>query len=234
MQIHALTVCVEYADFLALSVERWLPGLASWTIVSTPGDRPTADIARAHGLRLHTTDVFYANGAAFNKGAAMEEARAAMPWEDWILFLDADIVPGYGWAQQIDEYAPRCGQLYSARRRECPDPSMVDNLSLQKNMSDGIGVGYFQLFHVDDPALEGDPLIETDWVHAGCYDSSFMHRWPRRARQLLPIRLVHVGERNNWFGRGNTEQFKTMMQLRRERGGYEHERIGVYGGSPCK
>lgn len=223
MKIHALTVCVNYADLLALSIGRWRESIESLVVVTDLRDEASAELARRHKCDLHQTDAFTRDGATFNKGCAIEEARQRMPWRDWILFFDADIVPEAGWIDKLSNCQP--GKLYSARRLECLNVQDIDSPSLPVIKTDGVGVGYFQLFHATDPHAQGAPLIETCWKHAGVYDSHFMHRWEDRDRQLLPLRLVHVGERDNWWGRGNKQAFQQMQDERRRLGGIEHERI---------
>lgn len=225
MNIHGLTVCVNYADLLALSIERWAGSLASLTIVSDTRDSATKELAEQHGCRLVQTDVFYSHGATFNKGAAMEFARQQMPWQDWILFFDADIVPEPDWLSIATRATPGC--LWSACRFDAPTPADIDRDDLKPIKTDGIGVGYFQLFHSADSKVQDSPLLETCWKHAGVYDCNFMHRWAGNERKLLPLRLVHVGERDNWWGRGNKSAFEAMQSERKRLGGWQHERIEV-------
>lgn len=223
-RIDGLTACVNYSDLLALSIERWATSLASLTVVTTTSDFATAELVERHGGRVFKTDVFTANGATFNKGAAMEAARQEMPWKDWILFFDSDIVPQADW-RKVAEPHLQPGNLYSARRYDAPTPEDIDSDRLKIITTDGIGVGYFQLFHSSDAKVQETPLLETCWKHAGVYDCNFMHRWTAKERHLLPIRLVHVGPRDNWFGRGNKADFEAMQAERKRLGGWEHERI---------
>lgn len=224
VKIHALTTCVNYADLLALSLARWVATLDSLLIVTDLSDEETVRLAEAHGVPVHRTNIFYQRGATFNKGAAMEEARQAMPWADWILFFDADIVPPEDWRQRLPEL--QRGKLYGPRRRECPDISQAHHTDLPYPPNDCIGVGFFQLFHSEDSHAQGVPLLETDWKHGGVYDSHFMHRWKTKDRVRLPFDVLHIGERDNWWGRGNKTAFNQMMAERKARGGYQHERIG--------
>lgn len=226
MKIHALTVCVDYSDELRLSLPRWRPLLQSYTIVTDTKDEATAALAEEHGCRLHRTDVFYANDAYFNKGAAMEEARKLMPWEDWIIFVDADIVPPVNWYHVVVTARPKPGILYSAWRHQCSDASRLDD-DWPKINGDGLGVGYFQLFHTSDPRVQDQDLIETHWAHAGNYDNAFMHRWPHTLRAALPMKLIHLGEKDNWFGKHDKETHRKMRAERNRRNGrWDHEVVG--------
>jgi hypothetical protein len=223
MKIHALTVCVDYADLLALSIDRWMATLDSLLIVTSHEDEATIELAHKHKASVYRTQAFYEDGATFNKGRAMERARKSMPWHDWILFFDADIVPPVDWREQLGELAP--GNLYGPRRRECPDVSQMERGDLPYPPNDCIGVGFFQLFHASDAKVQADPLLETDWSHAGIYDSHFMHRWSHQERKQLPFDVLHIGERDNWLGRGNKTGFAELMAERERRGGYQHERV---------
>jgi hypothetical protein len=222
MNIHGLTVCVDYADFLQLGIGRWLDGLESLTIVTTPEDLAThqlADVSQLHGteVRVHETHVFYANGAAFNKGGAMEEARRrTVPPYGWLLLFDADVVPPKGWRETVAEHA-EWGCFHGARR--------VDALTKERFQGDAPGMGYFQLFHTGDAPAQRRPLI-TSWVHAGNYDNELRDQWAPAQRRVLPLTLEHHGPRDNWFGRGQAAAFEAMQAERRARGGsWAHERL---------
>jgi hypothetical protein len=94
---------------------------------------------------------------------------------------------------------------------------------------DAIGVGYFQLFYSQDPRANSPlPVIDTFWLHGGNYDNRFMDRWRRHGLPVrkVDVRLVHIGERANWFGRGRERDFQAMQEERRRRGGqWDHERL---------
>ncbi len=158
------------------------------------------------------TEIFYANDAAFNKGAALSEAAANCitdgRWKDWVALIDADIVPPPNWKALVEAEEPQSGNLYGARR-------VLEN---GKQFYDGEIAGFFQLFHTSDPNVQRRPLVETDWVHAGGYDSEFQFRWKDHQRIHLPIHMTHLGEPGqNWFGRGEVDEMKTMLAARRGR-----------------
>lgn len=228
MTINGLTTCVDYAEFLVIGLKRWMFGLESLTVVTTHSDVRTLAAARAFGAKVFVTDAFTRDGAAFNKGRAMEEARQEMPWSDWILFFDADVVPPSNWNERLSGI--QSGSLYGCHRFEA-QPDDVDDWAGTPNITgDAPGVGYFQLFHSGDPVVQDTPLLETHWAHAGNYDNAFMDLWRKKGKQIksLPFRLAHVGERENWFGRGNSAAFNAMKQERWRHGGrWEHERIGA-------
>jgi hypothetical protein len=232
MIIHGLTVCVEYAEFLAVGLFRWLDSLESLTIVTAPHDEETRALARVDPrIAIVVTDLFYRDGAAFNKGRAMEAARQGMPWTDWILLFDADVVPPADWGRQVAAAHPDPQALHGAYRFD-GDRHDLDDRGQPSCAHDVPGVGYFQLFHSADPHVQtapGESLIDTQWRHAGNYDNRLMDRWRSAGIRVraLPFRLAHIGERENWFGRGTREAFLAMQAERRRRGGrWDHETIG--------
>lgn len=226
MKIHALTVSVQYSDFLAVGLERWKKHLASWTIITDSKDEATKKLAIENDLQLFVTDVFYEHGANFNKGWALEQARQMLPWEDWLLLLDADIVPEADWFKVLCDANPEPEKIYGAWRHQATNLTDYDSLSLRK-IQDGVcDGGYFQMFHTTDSHIATlDPVIETDWSHAGVYDSHLKKNWPDAARAVLPIRLTHLGAQENWHGRGNRDAFLKMNHERYRTGRYDHERI---------
>jgi len=213
MKINGLVCCVDYWQWLTPNLGRWFEGLDSLTIVTSTEQT----LPELQGITLVRTDLFYKDGAVFNKGRAMEYARRIMPWTDWILFFDADVIPEKGWKAKIEAQNPQPGSLYGCWRLDARCVSDVDNPGLQRFPTDAPGVGYFQLFHSTDPVVNGPlPLIATNFVHGGNYDNIFMDRWRNSARPIrsLDLRLVHVGERDNWFGIGHREMFAAMQKAR--------------------
>lgn len=210
-----MTVCVGYADLLARSIDRWLEGLDSLLVITDRSDEDTLRLAAERGATVFRTDVFYANGADFNKGAALEAGRR-FRWSDWMLLFDADITPPQGWRDQLGDIEP--GYLYGAVREDI-------HTGKPASATDVPGVGYFQLMHTEDPALMHDgELIETHWRHAGNYDNALLHRWPRKRVRVVPFHVKHNGQTwQNWCGIGNADKLDGMLAERKRTGRRDHE-----------
>jgi len=226
--MQGLTVCVDYADMLARTLHRWALALDGVTVVSTASDTDTAALCDKHAnVRLIVTDEFYANGAAFDKGGAMNAAldHGALSGAVWCCVFDADIMPPRDWESDLPrlEY----GNLYGAHRwqaqNETDTPEDIDALELVR-LGDQQFPGYFWLFHAKDRRIK-TPMF-TRWRHAGGYDSDFQDQWPEGKKVRLPTRLVHLGrDGQNWWGKGNTGAMTQMYAERARRRSLEHERI---------
>jgi hypothetical protein len=221
MNIHGLTVCVDYAYLLETAIARWGDGLDRLSVVTSPADTATHRLARVHGATLHVTDLFYRDGASFNKARAMQSAIEAhgIGTAGWILLFDADILPPPDWRQTVARSNPTPGTLYGATRCHEHGQPIPDRETAP---------GYFQLLHGNDPHAR-PPLLETHWAHAGNYDTRLQARWPPECRRRIKdLLLVHLGETGNWHGRSEEgrRRMSAMYQERRRRhGAWDHETI---------
>ena len=227
MRIDGLTVCVDFADMLEKSIARWLTGLHTLTVVTSPADTATKALcAKFPSVQVVETNIYYQGGASFNKGAAISQAAARLPWEDWILLFDADILPALDWHAALENLKLAPGQLYGAQRVQCLDMDKMDDGPTEP-IADPRPAGYFFLFHASDPEVQQRSLVDLDWMHAGNYDSMFYERWfPGRVNMLETPRLIHLGKRwAHWWGHGRTGMMQAMMEERSRREDWLHERI---------
>lgn len=234
LRIHGLTVCVDYAEYLTLTGPLWMTGLSSLTVVTTHTDTETHrtmslldHYPHRPPLMLCDTDAFTRDGAAFNKGLAMEEARSRMPWEDWILFFDVDVAPPRQWQTYLTHFLEplQMGYLYGAQRLHTPTLQDLWDVNLSPVPDDRLGYGYFQLFHAKDPKVQQTPLLDVHWRHAGNYDSNFLLSFRSMVRDIgFPV--WHIGpQHENWFGKGERAQFLQMMLTRGRAGIHESEKL---------
>jgi len=241
--MRAITISVEYDDLLAITLPRAARHFERICVVSTPTDRATADVvAGVENAELFTTDVFYARGASFNKGAAIEQAFDVVGRSGWLCLFDADIVfpPAV-----LPQARLKIGKLHAPRRRLCLDPHEFHDDADWRQwpiFGDFEHAGYCQIFHADDPVLRTRPWHPTGWANASS-DSWFQAKWSRHNKVWLPFdawHVVHLGEPGrNWHGRctrrldGTLPQHaaeraraqEQMRELRRQHG-YDKERLG--------
>jgi hypothetical protein len=211
MRIDALVVCVgqHYADTLAQALPVWLDTLDSLVVVTNDVKNITLkrDYWTTCKFTSFTTDIFYRYGAHFNKGAALSEAFYHLNPQDWVLNIDADIIPPKDW-RKIAEPLLEVGNLYGCKRHYENTTNHLESDSTFPDLW-----GYFHLWNVRDSASWIRPVYPVDCGHAGNYDHTFMRRWTEDRRRELPFTVRHIGPpRNNWFGQGNGSQ-KRMDEL---------------------
>lgn len=220
MNLKAITVCVNYADLLAKSLERWHTQTDRLVVVTAPKDHATRVLCDKHNVETFVTDLFYANGARFNKGAALSQAAITTGlrrYGEWMLTFDSDIIPPPDWRKRLNESKLVPGILYGAYRYWQPENVRQPVVDLAKKMPQSWVIGFFSLFHVRDPRLPVGPLFDCHWPHAGNYDTTFARRWPPdRQRILNELPMIHLGEeRSNWAGRGNKLELQSEFLVRR-------------------
>jgi len=237
MKIEGLTVCVDFADYLAATLPRWAKSLDQVVVVTAPRDQATQHFTRRFDNVLTvTTDVFWDRGADFNKGAGLNVGLAECHATEWVLAFDVDVLPPWDWRDTFVQAEPKRGILYGAKRAQTEFTTrgwVPDDWSDLPILGDRQVAGYFQLFHGDDPEARSRPLFEDDWRHAGNYDTSFQDRWGAGSRMdrkiFLPLVLAHLGlPQVNWYGvrPDALDKLAHHREERRKRAGrYDHERI---------
>lgn len=234
MNIRGITVSVNYSDLLSVGLDRWDAGLDDILVVTSTSDYRTIKLCTEEHVPCFQTDIFYANGAKFNKGAGLSEAILKTGWRtgaDWLLVFDADIVPPENWRQIVESKSLTPGTLYGAWRYELPENTPLDQCNPAKGpkIHQSWVIGFFSLFQASDwhlPPID-QPLFETYWTHAGNFDTSFSWKWARPAEQrFLDLHMVHLGvQRQNWLGRGTGAELSRMLGQRQHFYDVDRERI---------
>jgi hypothetical protein len=204
-RVRAITISVHYDDLLAASLAMNASHFDEVLVVTAPQDERTrAVVAHSPAARCFVTDAFYRDGAAFNKGRALEEGFDVLGRSGWLCIFDADtLLP-----RAVDLMAGvDGGHIHTPRRRICLDPAAHAAAILEEHwqgfprVPDGEPAGYCQIFHADDPHLRR-PWYGVDWKHAGGCDSDFNQHWPRDHWRWLPWECLHLGPQGqNWHGR---------------------------------
>jgi hypothetical protein len=196
-------------------------------VATSPDDHATIEVAQSvPGVKLHITTAWTDHGAYFNKGLGVEQALDAMGRHGWILIWDADIL----FPDEIpwDHFRPTF--LNGCRRRTLKDPSQWNTEIDWRRFPyerDGGPVGFWQLFHSDDPAIKDRrPWYETTFSHAGGGDCYFATHWAGGNRRVHPFDVLHLGPRDaHWFG--TSPEAKAMMSAFVIRNGWSRPRFQV-------
>jgi hypothetical protein len=213
--LEAVTVCVNYSDFLAETIASNRPHIDRWIIVTSPDDHATLDLCHDHNLEVVATRDFHRGGDAFNKGRAIERGLGMLAHSDWLLHLDADIALPGDFRESLDDadLDPACiygvdrimVQGYEAwaglKRRGFLRRSWHCTVSHREfpvgarwaDVRYGyVPIGFFQLWsqvadHRRGIRLRRYPDNHQDAARA---DVKFALQWDRRDRVLLPEVVV--------------------------------------------
>lgn len=225
--LHAITVCVDYADFLRLSIF-WNKRLFDrWTIVTVPEDKDTIQLCEENGLEIAFTERLKFNNANFNRGAAINDGIAAAKPTDWVAIIDADTLLLEDLRPQLhDTYS-----LYSTHRTYLFGwDSFVGWLKgepLRACCNHDCSYGFLQVVH------NGHPYVQGGWYSeqhgdASASDLDFRDRWEfNHERKHFTQCCVHVGPTAiNWHGR-KSAPFYTKEMLREVRSLIERKTRGA-------
>ena len=117
MKVSVVSVCVNYADFLKISLPINKQIFSQMIIVTDSRDLKTQEVCKKEGVTCIVTDVFYEKGK-FNKYAGINEGLKYVK-HDWILFLDADIVLDPLTKRTLSELTLNRYNIYGIDRVNC-------------------------------------------------------------------------------------------------------------------
>lgn len=92
VKIEAVTVCVNYGDFLAVTAEWNRHLFDQWVVVTTPDDELTREVCRKYRIEALVTEEGREPGGGLNKGYLVERGLQMLSAEGWRWHLDADVV----------------------------------------------------------------------------------------------------------------------------------------------
>jgi hypothetical protein len=90
--LEALTVCVNYGDFLAVAAEQNRALFDRWLVVTTAEDEETREVCRHFNLDTLITREGITPGREFNKGFLIERGLQQLSIDSWHWHLDADVI----------------------------------------------------------------------------------------------------------------------------------------------
>jgi hypothetical protein len=231
MRIEAITVCVDYSDFLAETLPHILSQVDELIVVTSLEDRLTRQLCRRNGVRCLSTNCFYGDEARFNKARGINYGLAHLALSDWVLHIDADIVLPQRFRHILDRAHLEQRKLYGCDRVSCigraawedfkRSPAAQYEWSCMIHAPRGwpLGtriahfdyggycpIGFFQLWH---PRTSGVERYPTHWQGTAEH-TDVLHaiQWERRDRVLIPeLIAIHLetksasGAGANWSGR---------------------------------
>jgi hypothetical protein len=223
MRLEIVVPCVEYDDFLRLTLPSNLQSEGKITVLTSGRDARTIALAQFYRTELFLTEDWWFGGP-FNKAAALNrwlDTVSVSAKDTWVMVLDADILLPFNTPIRLDNLDPTF--LYGAKRRMCADETAWNDFVQGKRtiemfpldvipVRDGRAwgnqptsnpaalCGYMQLWNPVCASCCGRfPLSGT----AALYDVKFGLSFPEDHRVDLPgFEVLHLGTgRTNWAGR---------------------------------
>jgi hypothetical protein len=212
MRIEAVTVCVDYADFLEVTLPSLISAVDDLVVVTSPRDARTRELCSRSGVRVACTDTMFSNGRRFSLGAAINAGLSCLPLSDWALVVDADIVLPRTFHKTVQHARLDPAKLYGADRVHCRGRAAWDQYctadrkalewEVQSLRDFPMGArirfpdrfcldlagyapcGYFQLWNAGATGYRDYPADERGTAEGS--DLLFSSRFPRNYRELIP------------------------------------------------
>lgn len=219
MVLRALIPCVNYADFLLMTLPCVLAVSDEPLIITTPGDEDTRAVCRRYNVACFTLADW---GTPFNKAVGLQAGLHKLLADrcgrlDWILALDADILLPASAKEVLAPRALCATKLYGALRRIVSSPEawrqyraqeLRPRLEWPSKRDLRYLTRHFQLWN-----QKAHPMRFPAVSMPADYVRGLDVQWPEADRKLLftercrdailpERRTVHLGEiGRNWHGR---------------------------------
>lgn len=207
--INGVTVCVDYSDYLRLTLRYNRHHFDKFVVVTASSDKTTKDLAKSYGCTIVQTQAVYANGAHFNKWSAAAAGFDAISIPEvqntksgsWYVYIDADILL----PRSIEWDSLEQGNLYIPPRRQitqlCEVMPKEQYWPLNQYDAEAIErASYCQIWHSDDEHVPGTDWQDTDIAHAGGRNRKFQSWW--ETSSTAPFDVLHLSTpRMDWCGR---------------------------------
>lgn len=221
MKIEAVTVCVNYGDFLAVTAE-WNRHLFDhWVVVTTPDDELTREVCQRYHLQALVTAEGHTPGGGLNKGHLVERGLQHLSTEGWRWHLDADVALPRHTRRLLELAQLDPTVIYGVDRvmvRSWADWVRLRDSGYLSQPPDNphevrfppgydlgarwvvpqagwVPIGFTQLWHASMEEWRGVRVRPYPANHPGASHTDVRHslQWDRRQRQLLPeLIAVHL------------------------------------------
>lgn len=202
--IEAVTVCVDYGDYLKETIIHNRQCFDRWVIVTEPHDKETIELCKAHDVEYLFSKRLHENGEPFAKGKAINEGLAHLDATDWLVHVDADtrMFPlGFKEAIEREEPMDKCalwgvlGRYLIEDKQELRRFESQDSDNAMFTVEDFTHVlwfvGFFQMWH-SSYCTRYSEVSHT----AGLDDCYFLEFFARR--KSLKTYCLHLGPIFMW------------------------------------
>lgn len=232
MFLEAVSVCVDYDDYLLQIAPFNRPLLDRWIVVTRPRDEKTRQVCSKFSIDCVLSDEFDRQ-PPFAKSYGINAGLRQLAGQEWLLHLDSDIVLPYDFRQCLEDADLRKGNIYGCQRLCLPGWNAWQDAQKQGLYSRyngwlteyrdrpkgsylggvpaGIGngytpIGFFQLWHASETLQWGHSKKWYPHRHnnAARTDTQFCSLWDRFNRIQIPELLVfHLEHENAKDGMGH-------------------------------
>ena len=210
-KIEAVTVCVNYADLLSLSLRENIEFFDRYYVVTDFDDEDTYALSEEYdNVVVIRTDEFYHEGAKFAKGRGLNLAMKSVSKNCWVVSIDADILLGSDFNKFKASLDERCRKYMY-----CP-LARVEALSGKREnnyVNCYESAGYLQIFHSDH--LTKDFCAKLPQASPNAAFDDLILSQMLNGPSLVDINVYHLdeGERINWSGRITGETGLTQKDV---------------------
>ena len=168
VKIEGITVCVQYADFFAETIDRMCHAVDQLFVVTTADDKDTQKLClNRPKITVVETDAFYRDGMTFSVGAGVNEGLKACNRDNWVLVLDADTALPWHTREALEfaDLDPR--KLYGVDRATAWGRTMWDAVK---------GMDQYQCPLVVSPPLRLSLRVSFP-QHGGWFPCGYFNLW---------------------------------------------------------
>jgi hypothetical protein len=224
-KIETIIISVGFGEELSITLPQTKKFFDNVIVLSHESDKLTQEVCKENGVECILTDLFYADGATFDKGRVISYGLTKLKYLDWVCSMDADIYIPDDFKEKLDIDNRNMSQFFGTGRRFVW--TYEDWLDIQVGKIDiqdlpyveGYGCGFWILFNLNSkPALQ-EPLDKLyPWRPTNDQiDIDFLRKWcpliekdPNLGR--IDMDLLHLsvhGCFRNGRGNGN-ERFDEL------------------------
>lgn len=219
IKVEAVTVCVDYSDFLSKVAIFNHHHFDRWLVITKKDDNKTRHVCRHLGIDVLQTDD---GGTDFNKGRMIERGLQHLSSDGWRLHIDADIALPSHFRRFLKIAELQEDHIYGVDRIMVQSRQQWDRLLASgylnagqhtyhhtirfpegftlgsrwvSNVSGYVPIGFFQLWHSSHDEWSGIRTRPYPSQHNTACRTDVQHalQWDRRKRALIPeIIVAHI------------------------------------------
>ena len=230
MKIEALIVCINYSDFLKVTLPNNRHLFDKLVIVTDTKDKETHKTCEFYNVQCIKTDVFYRDSIVPNKALGINEGLKHLSMDGWVIQLDADIWLPPMTRDVLNRLPLNKDSIYGIDRMMCnsfKDWHKFISLRQLTGIHEGwiylhlhhfpIGqrivqyhgdgympIGYFQMWHPKKSNIHSYPVEICGFDRT---DVGHLKQFPREKRGFIPeLVCIHLASEDhamgqNWRGR---------------------------------